>query len=853
MKHKHLFSFLLPLFLFTIIGCSDFFGGNITTDLRFKINLNGLQSRHIKTQTAESTKLSVELTSKDNMVTLKQVQDFSNNTTAYFTFENIEVGTTIKITATLFEDEKETYFDETKWFLVKPTDNYISLVLKKTATLTFIDDYDDSFYRELIGIIGNKITTTIKPPTKPGYTFNGWEPELPDYFPESNTTYIAQWEPINKIETWDELNTQIRGITDNSNPVFVITNDLTATEPITINKPVTLTTAQNIQISRNENFSENFFNISSGGSLELKGTGNYTITIDGDSSSSTTSNGGAVFVSDSGTFTMKDNVIIQSCKAENGGAVYVTNSGTFEMTGGTITNCEATNDGGAVYITNGGSFEMTGGTIQNCKASLSGGGVWMNSGSSFTMSGNSKIEECTANSEGGGVYATDENNPCSFTMKDNATITGCTAQNYGGGGVSYGCGTTNALNQCFSMEGGTISNCSSSDGGGVYLYGCFEMNGGIISGNTASNGAGVYIRHGSSSFTMEDGSISDNKASGKGGGVYLSDYSSSFTMKDGIIGKEIKETDSTKSSWEYAATGVDGEYSNYAGEGGGGIYAENGTISIEGGKISYNYVPDPDGNGDPSSIQLKQGGGIFIEGGTLTLKNAEVSYNRGYQGGGVRCSGTDNVFVSELKLDNATIKGNAGKYRGWSNFGGGLVIRNVTKVDFGTTPSIIEENYSADGGAVFIEDTTVTLNNITIQNNKYDTDGYSYGSEVLLWDNANVSINESPDNVKIASNEGETQGICIHADSNGQTNALNLSGNVKLDTPIYLVQQTKINITGDLKAENVATITLDDTFTESTQVLQAGDGVTLANQVGKFTLTNTNYKIDKEGYIIAAN
>ena len=843
----------MPLFLFTIIGCSDFFGGNITTDLRFKINLNGLQSRHIKTQTAESTKLSVELTSKDNMVTLKQVQDFSNNTTAYFTFENIEVGTTIKITATLFEDEKETYFDETKWFLVKPTDNYISLVLKKTATLTFIDDYDDSFYRELIGIIGNKITTTIKPPTKPGYTFNGWEPELPDYFPESNTTYIAQWEPINKIETWEELNTQIRGITDNSNPVFVITNDLTATEPITINKPVTLTTAQNIQISRNENFSENFFNISSGGSLELKGTGNYTITIDGDSSSSTTSNGGAVFVSDSGTFTMKDNVIIQSCKAENGGAVYVTNSGTFEMTGGTITNCEATNDGGAVYITNGGSFEMTGGTIQNCKASLSGGGVWMNSGSSFTMSGNSKIEECTANSEGGGVYATDENNPCSFTMKDNATITGCTAQNYGGGGVSYGCGTTNALNQCFSMEGGTISNCSSSDGGGVYLYGCFEMNGGIISGNTASNGAGVYIRHGSSSFTMEDGSISDNKASGKGGGVYLSDYSSSFTMKAGIIGKEIKETDSTKSSWEYAATGVDGEYSNYAGDGGGGIYAENGTVSIEGGKISYNYVPniaDDCGGNAPSNTAC--GGGISVVKGNLTINNAEVSYNSGYQGGGIRCYNDNTSNAGTLTLNETLIKGNTSNpYKG-SSFGGGLMVKNFN-VNFGTTKSTIEQNFSGDGGAVFIEDTTVTLKNITIQNNKYDTDGYSYGSEVLLWDNANVSINKSPDNVKIASNEGETQGICIHADSKGQTNALNLSGNVKLDTPIYLVQQTKINITGDLKEENVATITLDDTFTESTQVLQAGDGVTLANQVGKFTLTNTNYKIDKEGYIIAAN
>ena len=544
-------------------------------------------------------------------------------------------------------------------------------------------------------------------------------------------------------------------------------------------------------------------------------------------------NGGGVYVVESGELTMESGATIASCKAGLGGAVYLDNGSTFEMYGGTIggegdgKGCTATTDGGAVYITNGGSFEMTGGTIQNCEASLSGGGVWMNSGSSFTMSGNSKIEECTAISEGGGVYATDENNPCSFTMKDNATITGCTAQNYGGGGVSYGCGT-NDSNIKFTMNGGTISDCSSSNGGGVYLYGCFEMNG---------------------------GTISDNKASGYGGGVYLSDSTSSFIMKGGIIGKEITEgTEGTKQSWEYAATGVDGEYSNYAGQGGGGIYAKNGTVSIEGGKISYNYVPDPDGSGNPSSTQLKQGGGIFIEGGTLTLKNAEVSYNRGYQGGGVRCSVEEAEATTELNLylDNATIKGNVGKYKGWSNFGGGLVIRKVTKVDFGTNPSIIEENYSADGGAVFIEDTTVTLNNITIKNNKYDDTygGYRYGSEVLLFGGADVSINESPDNVKIASNEGETQGICIHADSNGQTNALNLSGNVKLDTPIYLVEKTKINITGDLTVDKVATITLDDTFTERTQVLQAGEGVTLSEQVDKFTVTpssGTSWKIDSDG------
>ena len=276
--------------------------------------------------------------------------------------------------------------------------------------------------------------------------------------------------------------------------------NINLTETLAISKKIKITKyGQNATIIRDENFLV-------GAMIEISSMATLTISdivIDGKDVSTTGTTGGAVFVSE----------------------------GLFNMTSGTIKNCIA-QDGGAVYITNGGSFEMTGGTIQNCEASLSGGGVWMNSGSSFTMSGNSKIEECTANSEGGGVHVTGDDTPSSFTMKDNATITGCSAS-IGGGAVSYGCGTTNALNQCFSMECGTISNCSSSYyGGGVYLYGKFFMIGGTIQNCEASSGSGVYVRE-TSTFTMDYSAVVDSTND-----VYLT-YDTTITIGENLSADKV--------------------------------------------------------------------------------------------------------------------------------------------------------------------------------------------------------------------------------------------------------------------------------------------------------------------------
>ena len=351
----------------------------------------------------------------------------------------------------------------------------------------------------------------------------------------------------------------------------------------------------------------------------------------------------------------------------------------------------------------------------------------------------------------------------------------------------------------------------------------------------------------SGNLTLTNCTLQNNKntSTTPGGAIYIS--AGKFTMNGGIIGKKITGSDAStgKQSWQDAAT--DSDFSNYAYAGGGGIYVASGDVTINGGKISYNYTRNPETDCQGKTPEnTAAGGGISIVSGSLSLINSEVSYNSGYQGGGIRCYNDNTSNAGTLTLNKTLIKGNTSNpYKG-SSFGGGLMVKNFKVTFEETTESTIEQNYSGDGGALFLENTTSTLTNITIQNNSYNPNGYHYGSEVLLWANANVLIDDS--NVKIASTEGETRGIFI----NNNTNTLKLSGGAKLDAPVYLMSGTTVTVAGYLSSNTlpVATIT-PASYAVGTQVLTADDASLLAQCVDKFALSDETYSIGNDGKISA--
>ena len=146
----------------------------------------------------------------------------------------------------------------------------------------------------------------------------------------------------------------------------------------------------------------------------------------------------------------------------------------------------------------------------------------------------------------------------------NVNIKGGNLANGNGGGLYIENGT-------FTMNGGTISDCSASKGGGVCIFGGnFTMNNGVEISNCTGDYAGGIIIYTGGTFTMNDGvTISTCTSLQYGGGVvvYDSDDENSgaggtFNMAGGTI------SDCT------AENGC-----------GGGVYVETGTFTMFGGAV----------------------------------------------------------------------------------------------------------------------------------------------------------------------------------------------------------------------------------------------------------------------------
>ena len=110
------------------------------------------------------------------------------------------------------------------------------------------------------------------------------------------------------------------------------------------------------------------------------------------------------------------------------------------------------------------------------------------------------------------------------TMNGNSRIENC-----GGGGIKIS-SPLYYLKSTFTMNGGSITNCSD---GGVYADGSFTMNGGSITNcSTRTNGGGVYVSS-DNSLTCQDGAvICNNKADQSAADIYLGISVTGVTLPD---------------------------------------------------------------------------------------------------------------------------------------------------------------------------------------------------------------------------------------------------------------------------------------------------------------------------------
>jgi hypothetical protein len=256
-------------------------------------------------------------------------------------------------------------------------------------------------------------------------------------------------------------------------------------------------------------------------------------------------------------------------------------------------------------------------------------------------------------------------------------------------------GLPNNDDALFCVEsGGTLSmnahaiitgNTNSGDGGGISIKGGgeFTMNGGEISGNTANFGGGIFINgdndndFGTPNFTMTHGTISGNTAN-NGGGIAVLD--SSFLMNgDANIS---------------ANTVINGGA-------GGGIYADDGSITIRGGTIGGEDNDNDITNGNPNANTASTGGGLYLGDSSFFMNNSNgTSLIEGntasIDGGGVYVTAAS---LQRFAMSSGSIKSNISQ----SGKGGGVYVGPFYQFDMSGADSKIIGNTAAFGGGVFVD------------------------------------------------------------------------------------------------------------------------------------------------------
>lgn len=268
-----------------------------------------------------------------------------------------------------------------------------------------------------------------------------------------------------------------------------------------------------------------------------------------------------------------------------------------------------------------------------------------------------------------------------------------------GGGIRVGEGATLIME-----EGSYISNCTSGNGGAVFLTSTnisapavFQMNGGTITGCVAGQGGAISANY-SVQVTLEDGLIENCDADNRGGAVYITG-DPGWTASLALSGTEIR-----------GCSAADG----------GAVYAEvNTTITMDGGLIDNCTATGGIGGGivimadtgatvaftmsggTISNCQAgSTGGGIYIYGmyGSMTMSGGVIDTCNSANGG---CIAVESGAQLELELDALLRNTNPGLTTfGWAIYctTGTTVIPNPS-VDL---PALLEFIENGDEDAVYV-------------------------------------------------------------------------------------------------------------------------------------------------------
>jgi fibronectin-binding autotransporter adhesin len=408
--------------------------------------------------------------------------------------------------------------------------------------------------------------------------------------------------------------------------------------------------------------------------------------------------------------TLVNSVVISNTAGSYGGGVR-SSRGDVILDGTQVLSNTAVRGGGVHISYSPGSLTLTGDGVIAYNRSIgngmdgSGGGVYL--GSSSATLGAGQILSNTAGGYGGGVFVSTGSVTLSGTQ-----ISSNTGQYGGGVHVRSGGSVT--------LEVGQISsNTAVWDGGGLYVnQGSATLQGGLILDNSAPDGGGVYLASGSA--TLQGGQILSNTASRIGGGVCVYGSAAVFTQTGDSLIAYNRTT----------GTALD--------EGGGGVYVQYGSATLNGGQVASNtasygggmYVRSTGATFTQTGTStiahntaITSGGGLYVDSGSAALQGGQILDNDAVDGGGVY------VYYGDVTLDGGAVVDNTAER------GGGMYIHQTdTTLTHG---QIVDNEALSDGGGVYVQMSIATLiqtGDVTITHNTATHGGgiyLSYGNAVL--------------------------------------------------------------------------------------------------------------------------
>lgn len=396
-------------------------------------------------------------------------------------------------------------------------------------------------------------------------------------------------------------------------------------------------------------------------------------------------------------------------------------------------------------------------------------------------------------------------------MEENSCIQNFTnsASNGSGGGVYVGRGST------MTMNGGTIKDCSASDGGGIYAAGAVVLNGGTISGCKAvgsyRSGGGIYIDS-SGSLTMGGGSIESCTASNWGGGVFAHGTfkltGGSITHCSALSGGGVNISDAT-------TTLNGGTISNCKATRGGGVYIAGSDGSIL--EMTNGSITDCEATGDTSRLM---GGGVYIN-NRMTMTGGSITGCTADAGGGI-------YNYHTLALTGGTVCNNTAKTQGADIYLGSWM-SSTSLLDaadmgqtYGTTGSKIDGWYEdasdarynpgLDGTPVDVKTLTPNMalvasyripSTITVNGGTASVGGTTV-TEAKKGETVTIEANPDTEDVHFAGWDSKSQGVSFDNNKDDRKTTFVMPGNdVEISTiKAYHVAVTDGTASPDYAIEN---------------------------------------------------